>query len=70
MRDPDRKTAAPDTGRRSFSGAQPRANSRNQGIKMTFKTLLLAGAATAMMTTGASAIDLTIVSWGGAYSNS
>ena len=37
---------------------------------MTFKTLLLASAATAMMTTGASAIDLTIVSWGGAYSNS
>lgn len=37
---------------------------------MTFKTLLLAGAATAMMTTGASAVDLTIVSWGGAYSNS
>lgn len=37
---------------------------------MTFKTLLLASAATAMMTTGANAIDLTIVSWGGAYSNS
>ncbi|MBC00146.1 MAG: spermidine/putrescine ABC transporter substrate-binding protein [Rhodobacteraceae bacterium] len=37
---------------------------------MKFKTLLLAGAASAMMTSGAMAIDLTIVSWGGAYSNS
>ena len=34
---------------------------------MKFKTLLLAGAASAMMTSGATALDLTVVSWGGAY---
>jgi putative spermidine/putrescine transport system substrate-binding protein len=44
---------------------------QNEGTySMKFKTLLLAGAATAMMTSGAMAIDMTIVSWGGAYSNS
>lgn len=37
---------------------------------MKFKTLLLAGAASAMMTSGAMAIDLTVVSWGGAYQDS
>jgi putative spermidine/putrescine transport system substrate-binding protein len=37
---------------------------------MKFKTLLLAGAASAMMTSGAMAIDLTVVSWGGAYQES
>ncbi|WP_029059717.1 extracellular solute-binding protein [Stappia stellulata] len=37
---------------------------------MKFRTLLLAGAASAMMTSGALAIDLTVVSWGGAYQDS
>ena len=37
---------------------------------MTFKTVLLAGAASLLMTAGASAKDFTIVSWGGAYQNS
>ncbi|GGE94156.1 extracellular solute-binding protein [Stappia taiwanensis] len=37
---------------------------------MKLKTILMAGAASAMMTSAALATDLTIVSWGGAYSNS
>ncbi|WP_349360202.1 extracellular solute-binding protein [Stappia sp.] len=37
---------------------------------MKLKTLLLAGGASAMMTTGALALDLTFVSWGGAYQES
>jgi len=44
---------------------------QNEGTySMKFKTLLLAGGASAMMTTGAMALDLTFVSWGGAYQES